>query len=70
MKEINLLKNYPITKRNLDEAIVERTDEVRQVARRFDKDFFDGERNMATEAITIIQDFGQMWWKTLKIIMI
>lgn len=44
MKEINLLKNYPITKRNLDEALVERTDEVRQVARRFDKDFFDGER--------------------------
>lgn len=44
MKEINLLKNYPVTKRNLDEALVERTDEVRQVARRFDKDFFDGER--------------------------
>ena len=44
MKEINLLKNYPVTKRNLDEALVERTDEVREVARRFDKDFFDGER--------------------------
>lgn len=44
MKEINLLKNYPVTKRNLDEALVERTDEVRQVARRFDKNFFDGER--------------------------
>ena len=44
MKEINLLKNYPVTKRNLDEALVERTDKVRQVARRFDKDFFDGER--------------------------
>ena len=44
MKEINLLKNYPITKRNLDEALVERTDEVREIARKFDKDFFDGER--------------------------
>ena len=44
MKEINLLKNYPVTKRNLDEALVERTDEVRQVARKFGKDFFDGER--------------------------
>lgn len=44
MNEINLLKNYPITKRNLDEAIVERTDEVREVARRFDQNFFDGER--------------------------
>jgi len=45
MKEINLLKNYPITKRNLDEALVERTDEVREIARKFDKDFFDGDRN-------------------------
>jgi len=44
MKEINLLKNYPVTKRNLDEALVERTDEVREIARKFDKDFFDGER--------------------------
>ena len=44
MNEINLLKNYPITKRNLDEALVERTDEVREIARKFDKDFFDGER--------------------------
>ena len=44
MKEINLLKNYPITKRNLDEALVERTDEVREIARKFDRDFFDGER--------------------------
>lgn len=43
-KEINLLKNYPVTKRNLDEAIINRTDDVRKVARRFDKDFFDGDR--------------------------
>ena len=42
--EINLLKKYPTTKRNLQEASVERTDEVRKVARRFDKEFFDGER--------------------------
>ncbi len=44
MKEINLLKNYPLTKRNLDEAQLDRTDEVREIARKFDKDFFDGER--------------------------
>ena len=42
--EINLLKNYPSTKRNLQEASVERTDQVRKVARKFDKEFFDGER--------------------------
>ncbi len=44
MSEINLLKNYPKTKRNLKEASIERTDEVRKVARLFGKDFFDGER--------------------------
>ena len=44
MKEINLLKNYPVTKRNLTEAAIERTDEVRKVARKFDEEFFDGDR--------------------------
>ncbi len=43
-KEINLLKNYPVTKRNLQEASIQRTDEVRKVARKFDKEFFDGDR--------------------------
>ena len=44
MKKINLLKNYPSTKRDLSQALIERTDEVRLVARKFGKDFFDGER--------------------------
>jgi len=44
MKKINLLKNYPITKRDLSQALVQRTDPVRLVARKFGKDFFDGER--------------------------
>ncbi len=44
MSEINLLKNYPKTKRDLSQAIIERTDEVRLIARKFEKDFFDGER--------------------------
>jgi len=44
MKKINLLKNYPITKRDLSQALIQRTDEVRLVARKFGKDFFDGER--------------------------
>ena len=44
MKEINLLKNYPTTKRNLDEASKLRTDTERKIARRFDKEFFDGDR--------------------------
>ena len=44
MKKINLLKNYPSTKRDLSQALIQRTDEVRLVARKFGKDFFDGER--------------------------
>ena len=44
MTEINLLKNYPKTARNLEEALNCRTDSVREVASRFDKEFFDGDR--------------------------
>ena len=44
MSEINLLKNYPKTKRNLQEAAINRTNNEREVARRFDKEFFDGDR--------------------------
>ncbi|MDD3374512.1 MAG: class I SAM-dependent methyltransferase [Candidatus Omnitrophica bacterium] len=44
MAEINLLKNYPVTKRNLDERIDVKTEEVCFVARQFGKDFFDGDR--------------------------
>lgn len=43
-KEIDLLKNYPKAKRNLEERLESKTEEVRSVARKFDKDFFDGER--------------------------
>ena len=44
MSEINLLSKYPKTKRNLKEASINRTDNERQVARRFDREFFDGNR--------------------------
>ena len=44
MSEINLLKNYPKTKRNLQEAAINRTDTEREIARKFDKEFFDGDR--------------------------
>ncbi len=44
MTQINLLKNYPITKRDLKVAEQQRTDHERSIARKFGKDFFDGER--------------------------
>jgi len=42
--EIDLLKKYPKTKRNLDERKNLKSDEVREVARKFGKEFFDGDR--------------------------
>ena len=45
--EINLLKNYPKTKRDLKKAVIERTDESRIIARQFGKEFFDGDRKFA-----------------------
>ena len=43
-KEINLIANYPKSKRNIYERQSEKTEEDRQIARKFGKDFFDGER--------------------------
>ncbi len=43
-KEVNLLKNYPKSKRNLDERQNNKTEEDRAIARKFGKDFFDGDR--------------------------
>ena len=44
-KEIDLLANYPKTKRNLEERIASKTDSDRLLARQFGRDFFDGSRN-------------------------
>jgi SAM-dependent methyltransferase len=43
-QEIDLLENYPHTKRNVDERGATKTEDVRRVARQFGKEFFDGER--------------------------
>lgn len=42
--EINLLKNYPQSKRAVEERAAKKTDDVRQIARKFGKDYFDGDR--------------------------
>ena len=42
--EIDLLVKYPKAKRDLTQRLESKTEEVRSVARKFDKDFFDGER--------------------------
>lgn len=69
MTEINLLKNYPTTKRNLTEAATERTDEVRKVARKFDQNFFDGDRKYGYGGYTynpkywsqVVKDFEKFY---------
>ena len=42
--EIDLLKNYPKTKRNLDERAAGKTEEDRAIGRQFGFDYFDGDR--------------------------
>src|SRR5581483_6639541 len=43
-REIDLLANYPRTRRNLDERAQLKTEEDRAIARKFGKEFFDGDR--------------------------
>ena len=43
-KEIDLMVNYPKTKRDLSKRSAEKTEEDRRIARQFGRDFFDGER--------------------------
>ena len=43
-KEIDLLIKYPKAKRDLTKRLESKSEEVRSVARKFDKEFFDGER--------------------------
>lgn len=42
--EIDLLRNYPKSARNLNARAAEKTEEVRAVARKFGEEFFDGDR--------------------------
>jgi ubiquinone/menaquinone biosynthesis C-methylase UbiE len=42
--EINLLQNYPGTKRDISGRLAAKTEDVRAVAREFGREFFDGDR--------------------------
>ncbi len=68
-KEIDLLKNYPKSKRDLNSRIKSKSDAVREVARKFDKDFFDGEREYGYGGFNyhpkfwteVVKDFQKYW---------
>lgn len=43
-REVNLMVNYPRSKRNVEERGATKTEEDRHIARQFGKEFFDGDR--------------------------
>lgn len=59
MSEINLLEKYPKTKRDLKEASINRTDKERKIARRFDREFFDGSRRHGYGGYS----YNEKFWK-------
>ena len=57
--EIDLLENYPKTKRNVKERGAEKTEEDRAIARQFGKEFFDGERRHGYGGFSYQERFWQ-----------
>ncbi len=68
-KEIDLLNKYPKTKRNLSERAEAKTQEDRAIARKFEKDFFDGDRKHGYGGFyynprfwkDVVKDFRDYW---------
>lgn len=64
-KEINLLKNYPKSKRNLDERKKNKK-KYQLIARKFDKRFFDGSRDTGYGGFKYKKKFWSQVVKDLK----
>ncbi len=68
-QEINLMRNYPRSKRNVEERGETKSEEDRQIARQFGKDFFDGDRSVGYGGLgynprfwePVIPDFQSHW---------
>ena len=58
-KEINLLKNYPKAKRDLSKRLEEKSEKDRLIARKFGKEFFDGNRNQGYGGFNYMPKFWQ-----------
>ena len=65
-REIDLLENYPRTKRNVEERGASKTEEDRRIARRFGKEFFDGDRQHGYGGFDYSPRFWQPVIPTLK----
>ena len=67
--EIDLLAKYPKAKRDLNEREKSKSEEVRQIARKFEKDFFDGDRQFGYGGFNynekywkeVVKDFQKYW---------
>ena len=59
--EIDLLKNYPKSKRNLDKRLSEKSPEIVKIAREFGKEFFDGERKFGYGGLT----YNPKYWENV-----
>lgn len=68
-KEIDLLKNYPKSKRNISDREKSKSEEDRTIARKFGKEFFDGDRRHGYGGFVynpkfwqnVVQDFKKYW---------
>ena len=65
-REIDLLINYPKTKRDVKERGSTKTEEDRMIARKFDKEFFDGDRKHGYGGFNYFPRFWQPVVPTFK----
>lgn len=65
-QEIDLLVNYPRTKRNVDERGQTKTEEDRSIARQFGREFFDGDRRHGYGGFNYMSRFWQPVVPTLQ----
>ena len=65
-QEIDLLVNYPKTKRNLKERLAAKNEADRAIARQFGREFFDGDRNQGYGGFKYMSRFWQPVVPTFK----
>ena len=65
-KEIDLLENYPKAKRNLEERLASNSDADRLIARKFGREFFDGDRKHGYGGFNYMPRFWQPVIPTFK----
>lgn len=65
-KEVDLLINYPKTKRNLEERVASKTESDRAIAIQFGPEFFDGDRNHGYGGFNYMSRFWQPVIPTFK----